>query len=679
MEILAPVGNTQSLTAALRSGADAVYLGLSDFNARRNANNFDDGSLKTAVAYCHARNVKVYLTLNTLVYTCELQSALNTAESGAKAGIDGIICADLGLSQLLKNMLPETPLHASTQMTVHTPDALPLLKELGFKRVVPSREMSKTELKKFIEKAKELSIETEVFVHGALCMCMSGQCLMSAHLGGRSGNRGLCAGTCRLPFGLQNENEYALSLKDLSLIDRIGELGALGVDSLKIEGRMKPPEYVATAVSSVREMLKEGSLSNEKRALLEGIFSRNGFTDGYFEGNISRELYGKRTDENVNLSLDSKNKTHELYRNEMQNVGITARFRAKSGENISLILSDGKNSAKAVGNKPEKAINIPASREYILSRLDKFGGTPFKLNSAEIEIGENLSVRSGDINALRHQAAEELLSLRSKVIPKTVTPTVVEKYPKRSHRNPKLIAQFRTLSLFKKCGKLEGISALILPAEELSEPISTDIPIIADIPAGMSRKEVIEKCITNAEKFGYTLLCRNLAGIELAKEKRLPFIAGSEINILNSCSLKTVCDMGAVGAVLSFESRLGEIRNMPDKIPLGLYVYGRTRLMLTRSCPINRGNCKECRHKITDRKHEEFPVFCRAGYSEIFNSRPLYLADRMKEFSSLDFAVLSFCDESEGEISEIIAEYSDISSAVPPEKYTRGLYEKGVL
>ena len=262
-EILAPVGNAEMLYAAVRAGADAVYLGLNNFNARRNAENFTLESLREAARYCHVRGVKVYLTFNIIIGDSELKEALELCVGAAEAGIDAVIVTDIGFAKLIKEAVPSLPIHASTQMTVHSPAALKRLKEMGFDRVVVSREMSREELGEFCEAAKKLNIEVEVFVHGALCMCISGQCLLSSMLGSRSGNRGLCAGPCRLPFGCDGGTGYDLSLKDQSLIPYLGELWDMGVASLKIEGRMKRPEYVASAVAACRQMLLEGKVSEE--------------------------------------------------------------------------------------------------------------------------------------------------------------------------------------------------------------------------------------------------------------------------------------------------------------------------------------------------------------------------------------------------------------------------------
>ena len=295
IELLAPAGNLESLLAAVHSGADAVYFGYGELNARRNAKNFDEDSLREASRICKERGVKMHMTVNTMVYDREYEQVMRTLEIACRYGIDALIVQDLGVAALVRKAAPEMPMHASTQLTVHNLSGALEAKQLGFSRVVLAREMSRSEIAAI---ASQAQIETEVFVHGALCMCVSGQCYMSSVIGERSGNRGLCAQPCRLPFssGRKGDSGYALSLKDLSLAHRVQELVQLGVDSFKIEGRMKRPEYVAAAVSQFKQAL-EGQQADMD--LMAAVFSRSGFTSGYFDGKLGREMFGTRQKEDV--------------------------------------------------------------------------------------------------------------------------------------------------------------------------------------------------------------------------------------------------------------------------------------------------------------------------------------------------------------------------------------------
>ena len=281
IEILAPAGSFDSVIAAVRSGADAVYLGEKSFSARSSAKNFDDEELKKATAYCHIHGVKVYVTINTIVFDDELEKLKKAIISAAEADVDALIVQNMGVARLAHELVPELALHASTQMSIHTASGVKALYEMGFKRVVLAREMSKKE----IEKCCEIPVELEIFVHGALCMCVSGQCYLSAMIGSRSGNRGACAQPCRLPFSVNNQKGgHALSLKDNSIVNYLGELQNMGVASAKIEGRMKRPEYVSAAVRACVEQRDFGFISDKTQEMLRGVFSRTGFTDAYYIG-----------------------------------------------------------------------------------------------------------------------------------------------------------------------------------------------------------------------------------------------------------------------------------------------------------------------------------------------------------------------------------------------------------
>ena len=341
IEILAPAGGMESVVAAVRSGADAVYLGEKHFSARSSAHNFDEDELREAVRYCHIHGVKVYVTLNTIVFDDEFVQLADSIRMAAKADVDALIVQNMGVARLAREIAPDLPLHASTQMSIHTASGVRALCEMGFKRVVLAREMSARE----IRECAEIPVELEAFVHGALCMSVSGQCYFSAMLGSRSGNRGACAQTCRLPFAVGSQrNGHALSLKDNSLIARLGELEDMGVASAKIEGRMKRPEYVAAAVAACREQRDFGFITNETARLLRGVFSRTGFTDGYFDGKIGKEMFGTRTKGDV-VSADEKlfSAIRARYKDEIQNIDINLHLTAQVGAPPVLTAGDGCN------------------------------------------------------------------------------------------------------------------------------------------------------------------------------------------------------------------------------------------------------------------------------------------------------------------------------------------------
>ena len=676
-EILSPVGNEEMLIAAVRSGADAVYLGAKDFSARRNAENFSSEELKNAIDYCHIRGVKVYLTLNILIKNHEMKDAFFLAKTAYNMGIDGIIIQDLGLADILNRKIPNLPLHASTQMSVHSPSALDFLKSKGFKRVVVARETSKEDLKEICKRAKELDIEIEAFIHGALCMCMSGQCLLSAFLGSRSGNRGLCAGPCRLPFKAENGTGFDLSLKDLSLMDYISEMAEMGVCSFKIEGRMKRPEYVAAATAACRQAFDKGFVESELSDTLSNVFSRSGFTNGYYVNQLGKDMFGIRTKEDVVSANKAFPYIHEIYRNERQSVKVSVNVKIKKDESISLSLSDGENTVVSYGSIPQIATNRPITYDDVFKNVDKFGNTPYFNSGGGINLDEGLFVSAKEINSLRRDAVELLNVERTRIRREKSDAEFEEIGYKRTSNSLKLIARFE--NSYQIPENLDGIYAVMLPLEENPDiNIPDNILKIVDIPRGIISEKLIEKRLDLFKEKGfYTASCGNLALIEILKKKGFEIFADTGLNISNSHSLSILEEYGAKYAVLSCELSLSEAINIKSKIPSGIIVYGNIPLMLFKNCPIKNGtNCKKCDKKgcLTDRMGIKFPVRCRIGYSEMLNSVPIWLADRKNELD-FDFGVLYFTGESKDRVNEIISAYKNGYSA--DIKHTRGLYYRG--
>ncbi|MBO5873150.1 MAG: U32 family peptidase [Clostridia bacterium] len=679
VEILAPVGNTEMLVAAVRSGADAVYLGMQSFNARRNAENFTYEQLEEAVEFCHIRGVKVYLTLNIIIRDDEMQSAISQTVRAAKAGIDGIITADIGFASAVHKVLPDLAIHASTQMTVHSPSALKPLREMGFSRVVVSREMSKTELEAFCKEAEKENIEVEVFVHGALCMSMSGQCLLSAILGGRSGNRGLCAGPCRLPFAAEGGNGYDLSLKDLSLIPYISELKDMGVSSFKIEGRMKRPEYVSAAVYSCRQMLDKGFVDEDIADALEKVFSRSGFTDGYYKNELGKGMFGIRTKEDVTSSDSVFARIHQLYRTERQSVALAAEAKIKRGEPLRFTVSDGVNTAFAEGEIPEEAIKRPIDFETVREQLSKTGGTPYFIKELESEVDGGLSVRMSELNSLRREALEEIGRLRAAKGEITVNKETEYRTDKAEKVEPKLKIYCRIESLSQLTGTVDMfILSFDIDPEKI--PNDIEVPIAVELPRGISNEELVKARLKAFRQRGIELaFCSTLAAAELARGEGFRVAADFGFNTYNSLSCGYHSGQGAAAVVLSPEMKLNEAKDISSDIEKGIISYGRLPLMLTRNCPVRNGlSCAECKREkgLVDRKMVEFPIRCSGGYSKLLNSRVIWLGDRQEELSGLDFQILYFTDETADRVLEVIEAYKN--KKAPDCDYTRGLYFRGV-
>ena len=680
-EVLAPVGNNEMLIAAVRSGADAVYLGAKEFSARRNAENFSLEELKNAIDYCHIRGVKVYLTLNILLKEKELKSAFYLARDVHNLGIDGIIIEDLGLARILREKIPDLKLHASTQMTVHSPSALPLLKELGFCQAVISREMSKDEIALFCQRAKEYGITVEVFVHGALCMSMSGQCLLSAFLGSRSGNRGLCAGPCRLPFSVKGGTGYDLSLKDLSLLNHLNELKELGVGSFKIEGRMKRPEYVAAAVAACRQALDRGKTEQKLEETLRNVFSRQGFTDGYYKNNLGREMFGIRTKEDV-LSADKAFPfLHELYRGERQSVPITLNAEIRADKPIELTLSDGENRVCVKGEIPSRAKTKSAREEDVIKNLTKFGATPYFVSKTRVELDDGLFVSGGSLNSLRREATALLDGRRKENnTEKSNAEYLGNDYKVGEKQKQRLFARFEDSSQIPD--NLDSLDGILFPIEK--EPLfelDPNTEYIVDIPKAISsEKAVLERLKKFKEKGFKKALCENLAVMEIAGQEGFEILAGSGLNLANSEALETVRRMGAEAALLSPEEQISDLKRLKSPIKRGIYAYGNIPLMIFKNCPLRNGiSCGDCKKNgvITDRMGIEFPVRCRLGYSELLNSLPIWLADRLDEVSDFDFLVLYFSREDKNTAGRVIDAYK--KGSPPMFNHTRGLYYRGTI
>ncbi len=671
-EVLAPAGSREALEAAVRSGADAVYLGMGGFNARRGASNFDGDDYISAVEYCHIRGVRVYLTLNTLVSDAELESALDCVALACKAGTDAVIVQDLGLARLIRESAPGLRLHASTQLSVHSESALERLAEAGFRRVVLARELDKSAVSRITARAKALGIETEVFVHGALCMCLSGQCYLSGVIGQRSGNRGMCAQPCRLAFA---DGSYPLSLKDMSLIDHVGELEETGVGSFKIEGRLKRPEYVAAAVNAIRCAVDSGFADEKARSLAEGVFGRSGHTDGYFTARTGSAMFGRRTDDEKLRSAEVLKLTHELYRLERQSVGVSAELTVNAGAPSALKMSDGEHTVTAFGAVAEPALRLPLDAERARALCSKLGNTPFKLNEFDCCVGEGLTLPAAAINELRRAACEQLISERKGGAKPFKRPNPADFSAKGGAcGRTRIFARFASKKQLPD--DLSGLDRVYLPLGADFDGLNGfSGEVGAELPRAMfDGEENVKRQLERLPEGVEYALCNNIASITLARDAGLKAHAGFGMNVFNSVTmneLKTLCS----DITLSFELTLAAAARVGAG---GVIAYGRLPLMLTRNCP--RGgvkSCRNCPHELVDRKGKHFPLACSAGYSEVLNCLPLALSFDKDRLDRFDFVGLYFTDETPERCREVIDAFAD-RQRVSGET-TRGLYYRGVL
>ncbi|WP_124100289.1 U32 family peptidase [Ruminococcus sp. Marseille-P6503] len=685
-EILAPCGSPEALDAALRTGCDAVYLGGEGFSARQNAVNFSRRELEKAVYDCHVRGVRVYQAINTAVTDDQLEQLKDTVSFACRIGIDGLITQDLALVRIVRECCPDMEIHASTQMTLHTERGVLLAKEMGFSRAVVSRELPADIIKQLCG----LPIEIEVFVHGALCMSVSGQCYMSAVIGSRSANRGLCAQACRLPVSaLKNRSgRYDLSLKDMSYIGHIRELAQSGAAAFKIEGRMKRPEYTACAVDSVRKALDGEPYDMQT---LENVFSRGGFTDGYYNRKTGPEMFGIRQKEDVLSSAEVLPFIHRLYRREYKRSTVSMFVRMKKNERLYISACDENGiTAEARGEVPQEALKRSADRDYLERQLSKLGDTVYELGRLEAEVDRGLMCPASQLNALRRELCAELDRKRYEYHTKkpVFTRTETDMIKAKKISKPKLrlsVTDLNQLSAadIKKaelviCSSdalekgLSGGSAVKLPADKLA----AEMPRFTfDEERDFTRlKALRERGVSH-------LVCTNYAHISMGRELGMTMHGGFGLNVTNSAALAELKRLGLADCTASFELKIGQINALSGQLPFGVIGYGRLPLMLTVNCPIRQASgCKSCTGSVRDRTGRVFPVKCsrRQGYTEILNSDILYMGDRLEEFKTAAFVQLDFYDENPGEVKRIIESVENRRGCGIADM-TRGLYYRGVL
>lgn len=655
-ELLAPAGSPEALSAALRCGADAVYAGVREFSARRGAANFTFDELRAGAELCHLYGARLYLALNTVVFDYEYTALAETIKRSAEAGADAFIVQDIGVASLIKQLVPQMPIHASTQMTIHTPGGVSFAKALGCSRVVAARELDKKSLAQLCAS----DMEIEVFVHGALCMSVSGQCYMSAMIGGRSANRGLCAQACRLP-ARAGKTEYALSLKDLSLAEHIAQLTEIGVSSLKIEGRMKRPEYVAAAVTAIRAALDGKKPDMET---LRAVFSRSGFTDGYFAGIRNGKMFGTRTHEDVLLAQNALPPLKRLYDKPKPCIAVDILCAQDK-----LSVSDGV--SMAVSPLPAADFGMPPlSEAAVLKSLSKLGGSIYYAD--KISISDEIRLPVSALNRARREAVFALDTLRT--ARNTPRYTVNSYQPEEVQRHS---AGKMRLRIQLAPGQIPEDSPLverwIVPLED-AERFPYPQKMIVAPPRFITDEKALIKRLERLEHVG--LLCVNPAYITIGKKLGFSLHGGFGLNILSTRALDAAGEAGLADAVLSPELTLKQAGALGGTLPRGMIAYGRIPFMLVRCCPLLSAgaSCGKCPSFLTDRTGRKLPVRCRDGCAEILNSERLWLADKLDSIRGVDFLLL--LAEQGDNIGELLDAYS--SGAKMPENCTRGLYFRGL-
>lgn len=693
MELLAPAGSMEALRAAVCNGADAVYLGADTFNARMNARNFSAADLQEAVVYCHVRGVKVHLTLNTLVLDREMPRAAELIRMAASCGVDAFIVQDLGMVSLCRQLAPDVPIHASTQMSIHSLEGVLEAAALGCSRVVLARELPAEEIAHICKKSP---VEIEVFVHGALCMCYSGQCYLSSVIGRRSGNRGQCAQPCRLPYGYGRfeSTRYPLSLKDNCLAGELDELRRMGVASIKIEGRMKRPEYVAIVTRAYRTVLNGGKLTQADLQELETAFSRQGFTDGYFKGQTGSDMFGRRQESEDTADLfASARATYE--QGETQRIGVRFYAMIHRGQPARLAVEDPDgNLCRTYGPVPEQAVYRSLTAQDLEQQLKKTGGTPYLCTSVRSSLDPDLMLPASAINAMRRDVIAGLTAKRGRAEKPHLN--AYDEPPRYDgiSGEPQLTVAVRTADQITSRMLSMKPTVLYVPLSELVEHpelrqrVGVETQLAAILPRVIWSGELvpIARQLRTVYDMGVRqVLAGNLGQLHIARAAGFAVRGDFGLNIVNSRAMRYLREQGLDSQLLSFELTLPQIRDISKAVPAEVLIYGRLPLMLMENCVIkNRTGTCTCQTgtvRLVDRVGEEFPIVKDPGTCRnvLLNGKKLYLLDKKDAFRGMGLWALrlQFTTENPSEIDKVLMDYQG-RAVFDAGSYTRGLYSRGV-
>ena len=691
LELLAPAGSMEALQAAVQNGANAVYLGCGTFNARQSAKNFTPQTLVEAVKYCHIRGVQVHLTLNTLVSDREMGELKELIRHAASCNVDAFIVQDLGVVQLCRQIAPHIAVHGSTQLTVHSLAGVQLCAAMGMSRVVLSRELTREEIRYICANSP---VEIEIFGHGALCMCYSGQCYLSAMIGGRSGNRGRCAQPCRQSYGYTHwQEKYPLSLKDNCLVGYLQELQAMGVASLKLEGRMKKPEYVATVTAVYRKALDEGVVTREMQQALYTAFNRQGFTDGYYTGKIDTKMFGIREETQDDPKwLQEARHSFEGVENQLVPIKMRAVVTA-DGSSLTVTDPEGR-TCESRGSQPELARNVALTSQALVQRLAKTGGTPYSCVEVRTRLDPGLTLSAAAINAMRRDVLNQLTALRAR-------------------REEQPLRKAKEIPQFKNPRELPGLTVQVYSREQLTKTLLSLETTMLYVPLHilMEDREFteslvhrgrlavvlpriahdgemprIQKALAALRALGVKdALVGNLGLLGPAREAGFRIHGDFGLNIYNSASMNVAKSLDLASATVSFEMTLPQIRDVSKAVPAELIAYGRLPLMVMEHCLIrNKDNECTCHlrpMKLTDKTGAEFPIIkdgdsCR---SVLLNGKKLSWLDRQDDLAKLGlWAIrLAFTTENSREVDRILSDYMN-PTPFDPGACTRGLYLRGL-
>ena len=691
LELLSPAGSMEALIAAVQNGANAVYLGCGTFNARQRAKNFTNQTLADAVKYCHIRGVAVHLTLNTLISDRETEEVCELIRHAAVCGVDAFIVQDLYVLQLCRQIAPSVPVHGSTQMSVHSLSGVLLCAAMGCSRVVLSRELNRDEIRYITANSP---IEIEVFAHGALCMSYSGQCYLSAAIGGRSGNRGRCAQPCRQSYGYAHwENRHPLSLKDNCLIHNLKELSQMGVTSIKLEGRMKRAEYVAAVTGVYRRALDSGTVTDEMLKTLSDAFSRQDFTDGYYEGRLGSRMFSPRGEEKDNAEwLRRQRQTYEAVENSLVDVTFRAVIDVRRSS-LTVIDPEGRE-CTVEGPLPEHALHMPMTEPMLSARLAKTGGTPYRCTRVETDIFPGMTLSAAAINAMRREALDALTALRGRRDPPATHKRAALGRSHDFHSRPALNVQITTpQQLTPKLLDMK-IDTLYVPLhilagdDRLCRRLARRFTVAAVLPRichDGEQDRLMSQLRAVKQQGVKAVLAGNLGLLQPAMELGMRLHGDFGLNIYNSGALFVAQHMDLASATLSFEMTLPQIRDVKKPIPCEVLLYGRLPLMVTENCLMhtrsNNCTCQSGTAQLMDKTGANFPIIrdgdsCR---SVLLNGKKLYWLDRQDDFAKLGLWAnrLYFTTENPREVDQILSAYLD-PRPFDPGAFTRGLYLRGL-
>ena len=713
-EILAPAGSFQTFKAVIEAGADAIYVGGAKFGARAYADNFSQEELLEALDYAHLRNKKVYLTVNTLLKNDEINNKLyDYLLPFYERGLDAVLVQDFGALNYIHKAFPDLPIHTSTQMTVTGIEGVKFLQKYGVTRVVMARETSLPEMKRIHE---ETGMELEAFVHGALCYCYSGQCLFSSLLGGRSGNRGRCAQPCRLPYTTLDskgkvllKDSYILSMKDMCGINNLKELKDSGVYSLKIEGRMKKPEYAAGVVSFYRKYVDSmESVTNYDFESIKALGNRCGFTDSYYHNHNSSNMI---TYEKPNFAVGDESFASEIsskYVDKETKLPITGFCELNAGKNSFFTVQCQNYVYTETGDVIDKAQKKPLIKEDVIKRLSKTGDTSFFFEELNLSMDDNIFIPNGALNELRRNALNGLKN------------QILKEYFRSSENCSKLTIKNSEVAqnIIDKCNAI--YSASIETKEQLDEVCNSSI--VSRVYIDWNRyslasfeKELsvdINLCLSKNKEMYIILpaICRdttyrfilsnmealsnaNLAGFLVKNYEELSLclnyfsnkkiVLDHNLYTYNNYAVESFDKLGVFLNTMPLELNSKEIARRDNK-NTEMIIYGYYPLMTSAQCVHkNSLKCDKCKQVtyLKDRYNKLFPVknHCNECYNVIYNTVPTLLLNDINKIQSnnvYNFRLM-FTVEDSKQTKEILS-YFETSSLKRNGEYTNGHYKRGV-